>query len=211
MEFRLIDRQNWKREEYFVHYYETIPCTYSMTTKLDITPLITRKVKLYPALLYSVSTIVNRHEEFRTAIDDKGRIGIISEMTPCYTFFHKDTETFSTLWTEYSSDYAKFCKMYEKDILQHSQNKGLIAKPNPPANTFPVSMIPWTTFDGFNLNLKKGYDYLLPIFTFGKYYKSGESYYIPLSIQTHHSVCDGYHTCRFINQLQEILTFFPVI
>lgn len=43
------------------------------------------------------------------------------------------------------------------------------AKPGVPENTFPVSMIPWTTFEGFNLNLQHGYDYLLPIFTMGRF------------------------------------------
>ena len=60
-------------------------------------------------------------------------------------------------------------------------------------------------FEGFNLNLKKGYDYLLPIFTFGKYYEDGGKYYIPLSIQVHHAVCDGFHVCRFLDELQDLL------
>ena len=97
MEFRLIDLKTWKRKEYFTHYFESVPCTYSMTTKLDITTIKTSKAKLYPTLLYAVSTVVNRHEEFRTAMDDDGRIGIFSEMMPCYTIFHKDTEMFSSI------------------------------------------------------------------------------------------------------------------
>ena len=52
---------------------------------------------------------------------------------------------------------------------------------------------------------KKGYDYLLPIFTFGQYYEDGGKYYIPLSIQVHHAVCDGFHVCRFLDELQDLL------
>ena len=57
----------------------------------------------------------------------------------------------------------------------------------------------------FRGSLKKGYDYLLPIFTFGKYYEEGGKYYIPLSIQVHHAVCDGFHVCRFLDELQDLL------
>lgn len=64
----------------------------------------------------------------------------------------------------------------------------MMAKPGVPANTFPVSMIPWESFDGFNLNLEKGYGYLLP-----------------LSIQVNHAVCDGFHVCRFISALREMI------
>lgn len=79
------------------------------------------------------------------------------------------------------------------------------AKPNTPENTFPISMIPWTSFEGFNLNLKNGYDYLLLIFTMGKYYYENDKIILPLSIQVHHAVCDGFHTCRFLNELQEMI------
>lgn len=30
--------------------------------------------------------------------------------------------------------------------------KKMIAKPDIPENNFPVSMIPWTTFDGFHVS-----------------------------------------------------------
>lgn len=203
MDFQLIEQEAWKRKEYFDHYFKHVPCTYSMTVKLDITGL--KDKKLYPTLLYGLATIVNRHEEFRTAMNENGQVGVFSEMMPCYTIFHKDTQTFSNLWTAYTADYTEFCARYREDMERYGNTEGMMAKPNPPENTFPVSMIPWTTFEGFNLNLKNGYDYLLPIFTFGKYQQDNGRYYIPLSVQVHHAVCDGFHTSRFINELQELI------
>ena len=47
-------------------------------------------------------------------------------------------------------------------------------------------MLPWATFEGFNLNLQKGYNYLMPIFTIGKYYQENERIIIPIAIQVHH-------------------------
>ncbi len=37
MHLKKINTNNWDRKEYFVHYFSNIPCTYSMTIKLDIT------------------------------------------------------------------------------------------------------------------------------------------------------------------------------
>ena len=51
----------------------------------------------------------------------------------------------------------------------------------------------------------KGYDYYLPIFTIGKYFEQGEKILLPLAIQVHHGVCDGFHLSRFINDLEEWL------
>ena len=81
----------------------------------------------------------------------------------------------------------------------------MTGKPNIPSNSFTVSMLPWITFEGFNLNLQKGYDYLIPIFTIGKYYQEEERIIVPIAIQVHHAVCDGFHVCRFINELQELI------
>ncbi len=78
-------------------------------------------------------------------------------------------------------------------------------KGNQPPNSFPVSTIPWTTFTGFNLNIINEGDFLLPIITWGKYFSSeGNSVLIPISVQVHHAVCDGYHASQFINDLQEL-------
>lgn len=52
MLFEKIDRNSWKRNEYFEHYFANTPCTYSMTVKLDITPIKKKQLKLYPAMLY---------------------------------------------------------------------------------------------------------------------------------------------------------------
>lgn len=156
-------------------------------------------------MLFALSTIVNRHDEFRTAQNEKGEIGIFSEMMPCYTVFHKETETFSNLWTEYYSNYAEFFKAYEENLKNYGEIKRMEGKPNTSENTFPVSMIPWTSFEGFNLNLQKGFAYLLPIFTMGRYYVEDHRYWLPLAVQVHHAVCDGFHVCRFINELQEFV------
>lgn len=205
MKFITIDKNNWERKEYFDHYANYVPCTYSMTVKLDITKIQEKRLKLYPAMLYFITTIVNRHSEFRTAFNEKGELGIYSEMLPSYTVFHKERETFSNLWTEYTASMDDFFRAYEADILRYGAQTGMDAKPNVPQNVFTVSMIPWTTFDSFNLNLQKGYNYLLPIFTMGKYYQENGKTLLPFAIQVHHSVCDGFHTCRFINELQELI------
>lgn len=182
MEFERIQLDSWARREHFEHYRSQVPCTYSMTTKLDITPLVEAKARLYPAMLYLLTRAVNRFPEFRMDFDSEGKLGVYGEMHPCYTIFHRDSETFSNLWTEYTEDYSAFCRAYERDLEQFGGNKSMMAKPGVPANTFPVSMIPWESFDGFNLNLEKGYGYLLPIFTMGRYSENNGRYLLPLSI-----------------------------
>lgn len=205
MQFKKININNWNRKEYFEHYFSNIPCTYSMTIKLDITKIKSKNIKLYPTMLYYITNIVNKHDEFKTAFNENGELGIYDEMIPCYTIFHKDTKTFSNIWTKYTPNINDFYDEYENDLKQYGNKKELNAKPNIPSNIFNVSMIPWTTFESFNLNLQKGYTYLSPIFTLGRYYKADERFLIPLSIQVHHAICDGFHVCQFLNELQDLI------
>ena len=199
-----IDRPAWKREEYFRHYHDDVPCFYSMTVSLDVTRLRAAGLKLYPAMLYILSTIVNRHEELRTAMVD-GAVGVYDALSPCYTVFHPETETFSNLWTEYSEDYQVFCQRYRQDWVRYGDVHAFNAKAGAPVNVFPISMIPWEHFDGFHLHLQKGYEYLLPIFTMGKYVEAGGRSELPIAVQVHHAVCHGFHLCRFLEELRESL------
>lgn len=205
MKFNYIDIEKWKRKQHYNYYLKNVPCTYSMTIKLDITNVIKSQKKLYPTLLYCISKTVNKYEEFRTILDSEGKVGYFDELYPCYTIFHKENETFSNIWTEYSEDYEVFCKNYKEDMEKYGKNLDIVAKPDIPVNSFPISMLPWESFEGFNLNLKRGYEYLLPIFTLGKYYQEQDKVFIPLAIQVHHSVCDGFHLCRFIDSLRKAL------
>lgn len=205
MKFNYIDIEKWKRKQHYNYYLKNVPCTYSMTIKLDITNVIKSQKKLYSTLLYCISKTVNKYEEFRTILDSEGKVGYFDELYPCYTIFHKENETFSNIWTEYSEDYEVFCKNYKEDMEKYGKNLDIVAKPDIPVNSFPISMLPWESFEGFNLNLQRGYEYLLPIFTLGKYYQEQDKVFIPLAIQVHHSVCDGFHLCRFIDSLRKAL------
>lgn len=209
MGFKLIEVSKWNRREYFNHYLHQVTCTYSITSNLDLTELIReikiKGVKLYPTMIYLLSMIVNRHEEFRTAIDSKGQVGIFDFLHPSYTIFQADTESFTNIWTEYSLSFPEFYERYLLDIKNYGEIKNFIAKPNFPENVFNISSIPWVSFTGFNLNLPKVTDYLLPIFTTGKYFEQNGKIWLPIAIQVHHAVCDGFHIGKFINELQEIM------
>ncbi len=212
MTFKLIEVSTWKRKEYFEYYLNNVPCTYSMTLNLDITTLLreikNKNIKLYPATIYLLSVVINRHEEFRTAMDENGNVGVFDLMHPAYTIFHNDSEIFTNIWTEYNFSFSEFYKNYLIDIQKYGAVKQFFAKPNAPSNLFTISSIPWVSFTGFNLNLPKVGNYLLPIFTTGKYFYQNDRIWLPISLQVHHAVCDGYHIARFINELQEVINNF---
>lgn len=180
-----------------------------MVVRIDATKIINAGIKLYPALLYSLCVVVNRREEFRTAFNSAGELGVYERMHPSYTVKAKDKEYFSVLWTEFTENYAEFERRIQEDCSAYAGMGKLNPKEGMPENVFSASMIPWIEFEGFNLNLPKAGDYLLPIFTFGKFGKEGARTTLPMSIQVHHAVCDAYHVYRFIDELQKEIDLIP--
>lgn len=73
-----------------------------------------------------------------------------------------------------------------------------------PHNIFDISSLPWLSFSSFELNIAHGHDHYLPIFTLGKYVERDGQVMLPFAVQIHHASADGFHSARFINELQEV-------
>lgn len=107
-----IERTGWAREATWRRFMEEVPCTYSMCVNLDITRLYgvvkAGGYRLFAALLYGLSRAVNRRAEFRMGLTADGEPGIYDEVHPCYTVFHPENETFTSVWQAYDPDFAAF-------------------------------------------------------------------------------------------------------
>lgn len=208
MEFHTIELEHWERKQHFEHYVNNVPCGFSITANIDITAVLTsvkaKSLKFYPAFLHMVSAVVNAHREFRTCYNEDKELGYWVSMNPSYTIFHQDTETFSNIWTQYSDDFGVFYRNVQADMELYADNKDFQPKPDCPPNSFPVSSIPWSSFTGFNLNIYNNNDFFLPIVTGGKYFEQNNTVQLPVSLQVHHAVVDGYHASRFMNELQQL-------
>ncbi len=184
-----------------------VRCTYGITADIDIALLRAELkgmgMKLYPALIHMITTVVNRHSEFRTCFDSEGRLGVWDRMSPSFTILHED-KTFSSIWAPFSKEFHSFHARYLQEIETYKNAKRLFPAANEPPNTFPISSIPWVGFTGFNLNVYNEGTYLLPIFTMGKYHLQDHKILLPVSVQLHHAVCDGYHAGVFFQELQQL-------
>lgn len=207
MAFILIDFDKWERREHYLHFINEVRCSYSVCVNLDISNL--NGQRLYPAMLWLLTRTVNEMPEFRTSFTEDG-LGYYSEMHPAYTVFNRDTKTFSGIWTAYQPDYPSFLHGYEEDAGKYSFTTQYEPKPGRPANSFDVSIVPWFSFTTFNLNVFGDGTYLLPIFTMGKTFEENEKTMLPLAIQVHHAICDGYHVGKFIETLQANINKFDV-
>lgn len=203
--YTVVDLSQWGRKEHFEVFQSFAQCTFSQTVQLDITSLLKtvkqNGYKFYPTFIYFISQLVNKHAEFRMAMKD-GELVIWDSVNPGYTIFHEQTETFSSLWSYYHKDINQFLKTYSEDIAQYGDNLAYFPKEFI-ENMFFVSANPWVSFTSFNLNVANINNFFAPVFTIGKYYTQGDKILMPLAIQVHHAVCDGFHVGRLLNELQQ--------
>lgn len=84
--FNKIEIKNWSRQSSYNHYFDSVPCTYSMTVNLDITNFLkairVNNQKLFPVMLYALSQIVNSRKEFRMDIDENNNVGFYDYSNP---------------------------------------------------------------------------------------------------------------------------------
>lgn len=208
-DFHIIDRKTWERSIYFDYYYNQIKCKYNLNANIEITHLVRKQkergLKFFPAMLYAIIKAVNRHKEFRMGFNEQGELGYWDEVVPCYTLFHKENETFTDIWSEYNDDFEVFYETVVRDMKQYGNMTGVIkARPGQPRNFCPISCLPWLSFTGFAQDTYTESSFLFPLIKFGKYFKDGNRIMLPVSVFVSHAVADGYHTCRLINEIQEI-------
>lgn len=207
--FTPIDPERWARKKYFDYFYNKIKTRYNLTKNIDISPLMDVKYqkgfKFYPTMLYALTRAVNQNVEFRMSFNPEGILGYWNYVNPAYTIFHSDDKTFSDIWSEYNENFKIFYSNVYTDMETYKDIKEIKARPNQPANFCLLSSLPWLSFDGFAQDTFTESSLLFPFIRFGKYFEKDDKVLLPLSIFVNHAVADGYHTCKLINDIQDIV------
>lgn len=204
--FTPIDLTSWPRREHFHYYRNILPCGYSVTVPLDVTALWEqcreKGLKFYPSFIWCVSHTILAHPAFRMGVDGEGNPGTHDVLHPNYTVFHEDDHTFSDLWTAHNEDFSLFYENFLADLAQYGGNHGMKAKPNQPANFYCISCVPWLDFTGYSSTVPGGSPQLFPVMTYGKFADKDGRRTVPLAINIAHAAADGWHTARFVQDLQ---------
>ncbi|MEN0103127.1 MAG: CatA-like O-acetyltransferase [Curtobacterium sp.] len=204
-----IDLDTWPRREHFEHYRDTVPCTYAMTVDVDVTDFVRALGdtgrKTYPAQIWALATAVNRHREFRMTLQPDRSPAIWDVVHPVFTVFNPERETFSAVWVPYDDDFGTFHDAAVDALATYRTATTMFPQQPRPANLFDVSSLPWRSFSGFTIQVRDGWDHLLPIFTIGRYHERDGRTLMPLAVQVHHAAADGFHTTRLIADVERLL------
>ena len=207
MNDKIIDFNTWERGGLFQFYMEKMWIVMSLTVDIDVTPLVrfVRKngMKFYPAMIWAVSRVVNAHDEFKYGWDAEGRLirwGIIS---PSYAHFHPEDENFTKLVTPYKEDMMEFHACFLRDRERYRELRAVVQ--DQPVNHFDVSCLPWVRYRHFDVHVFDEGKFLAPVITWGRYEAEQDRLVMPLTMNIHHAVADGFHLSRFFKEVQELI------
>ena len=204
----VVELDTWERGPVFRHFIDDLRCVMSLTVDLEISRFLKRLsasgFPFYPAMIWAVSNVLNAHAEFRYGWDDQGRLVLWDRIEPYYAHFHPDRETFAKLVTPFSSDLETFHRRFLEDRTRYAALDHFDLTDVPP-NTFDVSCLPWVRYRSFDMHIFDSGTYLAPVVTWGKYDPERDRTILPVSLNIHHAVADGFHLSRFFLELQELL------
>ena len=143
----------------------------------------------------------------RTALTQEG-LGVYDTMHPAYTIFNKEKKPFPLSGRRFKRNTGIFC-----GPMNPTRRPMLLLPTILPSRTGPKIPLTFPLYPGRPLLLfictsREREPIFSPFLPLGKPLKMAENEMLPLAIQVHHAVCDGYHVGRFIEVLQEKIRDF---
>lgn len=180
-----------------------LPC-FSTTCNVDIThlkPFIDANGHgFFMTMSYAISRAVNGVPEFRHRLIE-GELYEFEQVDPGFTILLEDN-TFSFCDSRYFADFAAY-REYSADKISSVKIAPDVGTPEK-HHMFFISSIPWFSFTSFTHPFDASYA-SIPIFTIGKYFQHGEQLLLPLAVQVHHGLIDGFHVGLFYDRLNRLL------
>ena len=198
-----IDLDNYNRRGLFNSFKDRDIPYFSTTCNIEIQNLKKfvklRNISFFVSFSYIISVSVNRIPQLRHRIID-GELYEFKIVDPGYTVL-LDDETFSFCDSKFFEDFDTY---YEYAIARIEEVKNRPDQNNADKNhMFFITSIPWFSFTSFVHPYDKLYS-SIPIITIGKYFEQGDSWLIPIAMQVHHGVVDGFHVGKYYDCLEKL-------
>lgn len=202
--FKKLDIENWNRKSYF-HFFKNYDNPFfSITANVDVTNLYAfakkEKLSFFLTSLYFSTKVCNEIENFRYRIR-KNEV-IIHDKIDAGSTYLNDDKTFEFIYFHYFNDLKHFHENGKRQIKLHKNKKNIAARPKRD-DEIHYSVVPWISFTSFSHATNYRTQDSVPRINFGKYFKQGGKLLMPVSVDVHHALMDGYHVGLYFEQFQK--------
>jgi chloramphenicol O-acetyltransferase type A len=202
-----VDLYTYPRKSLYEFFKTKTYPVFSTTTNIDITLfkkyIDQHQLPFFISFSYLIHCICNKLEPFK--------LRIINDQLYRFDFLHNSF----TIATDKQGAYSFGDVAYNLNFVSYSKQAAACIKANQKNNYIPnnninkqqcvfITSIPWFSFTSF----QHPFDPIngsIPIITLGKYYYNNLQLVMPVAVQVHHALMDGYHVGEFYNFLQNAL------
>ncbi len=202
---RKLDIDSWNRKFHF-HFFKNYDNPFfNITTNIDVTDLYSfskkNNMSFFLTSLFCSIKAANEIENFRYRIT--GDEVLIHDKIDAGSTYLYDDNTFGFIYFDYHDDLNIFYQNAEKEIVRWKNIKDMAVREGNRTDEIHYSVIPWISFTSFQHASYKTQD-SIPRIVFGKYFIQNERLLMPVSVEVHHSLMDGFHVGEYFNLFQKI-------
>ncbi|OWP79356.1 CatA-like O-acetyltransferase [Flavobacterium oreochromis] len=203
-----IDLANWKRKEHFEFFSKMTSPIFGIVTEVDCNECYKNSKKngksFFAMYLHKSMIAVNSVNELKYRIIEDEIIEF--EKIHAGITIGRDDETFGFGFVNFSQDFETFNIELQNEILAVKSCSGLrLNDDDIKKDLIRHSTVPWNSFSGLlhptNFYQKES----VPKITFGKFTIREGKKMLPISIEAHHGLVDGFHIAKYLNEFQNQL------
>lgn len=198
-----LDLTNWNRIHHFNFFKGFDNPFYNICSNIEVTELYkvckNNKPSFFYASLFLSIKAVNELKEFRSRIEGD-KVYIYDRIHPFSTVINDDN-TFNFCEFYYVDKYAKFHESSDDFVEAIKNNREL--DPKPRLDVIHYTVIPWISLTSISHARNYGTSDSIPKIVFGKYFEEYGKLMMPVSVDVHHSLVDGFHVGQFLQKFRE--------
>lgn len=209
-QYRIIEESTWPRAMHCEVFRGSVEPAFCVTCQVDVTRFRRRMkaqgLSFTLAMVYAVCRCANQVEAFRCRFRE-GRVVLYDKIDTAFTYLPPGEELFKVVnvpLLDTLEDYVALASQTARE--QTACFTGPLGE-----DVFQCSPLPWLSYTHISHTNSGKKEQATPLFDWGKYSKRDGRYWMPLSIQAHHSFVDGIHVARFVEKLQAYLDRDPAL
>ena len=204
---RTIDLATWSRREYYEFFGRMDNPYTGVVAEVDVTLLYQHSKQagdsFYLRYLHALMRAVNEVEELRCRIE-QGQV-------VCHDRIHVEPTqarpdgSFGFNYFPYDPSFKQFAADAQADMAYVAAGSGLMLRKENMESTDVVyfTVLPWVSFSALAHPRCWGDNRGIVSMAVGKFHKVGERLMMPVQLQCHHGLADGYHMGRFYELAQQ--------
>lgn len=203
---KYVDMEKWPRRELFRFYSGLDNPHFNVCADVDLTKFFeyvkTNHRSTFKTVLYVACKAANAIAEFRLRLQGD-QVVEHDVVHPSFTVL-TDDNLFGFCAVDYTDDIDAFFERTQHGIEAAKMNPTLEDEPERDDYLF-ISSLPWIRFTSISHPINIHPADSVPRISWGKYHTENGKVIMPLSVQVHHGLADGYHLGLFFNRIQKLL------